>query len=364
MIPSALKETWEEAEKQIDAAENEAALETLRAAWAEHGDTADHANTWKLVGDAKQALGESRQPINRKMLREASNAYQSALKKDAKHRDARRAANALRAKMDGLGIRSSSLPKLIDDGTPTIYGMMAILVIGMLLLTSIKYMPEIKNALHITSESSDDWDATLAIELYPTAAPKTVDSFKDHARNGRYEGIAFHRVIDGFMVQGGDISCGTQPLGSADCSAGTGGYSGIWYGQGQEGDMTTWAMPDEFDCTETPEGSGQWVGTCHAPGMLAMANSGPDTGGSQFYLVDKDSTPSHLNGKHAVFGMATDASTYLGSSIGGIELVDLLSKVPTVGGQAQNADQPLNAPYIHSIDIDGDIAYMRLIIPS
>ncbi|MDP7043313.1 MAG: peptidylprolyl isomerase [Candidatus Thalassarchaeaceae archaeon] len=366
MIPSALKETWEEAEKQIDAGENEAALETLRAAWAEHGDTADHANTWKLVGDAKQAIGESAQPINRKMLREASKAYQSALKKDAKHRDARRASNALRTKMDGLGIRSSTLPKLVDDGTPTIYGMIAILIVGMLLLTSIKYMPEIKHALHLTSESSDDWDATLTLELYPDAAPKTVASFKDNSRNSRYDGIAFHRVIDGFMVQGGDISCGTQPLGSADCSAGTGGYSGIWYGQGQEGDMTTWTMPDEFDCAQAnPEDSSSpWVGTCHAPGMLAMANSGPDTGGSQFYLVDKDSTPSHLNGKHAVFGMATDDSTYLGSSIGGIELIDMLSKVPTIGGDAQNADQPVNPPYIHSIEIDGDVAHMHLIIPS
>ncbi|HJM19661.1 MAG TPA: peptidylprolyl isomerase [Candidatus Thalassarchaeaceae archaeon] len=358
MIPSALKETWEEVEKQIDAGDNEAALESLRGAWAEHGDAAAHANTWKLVGDAKQAIGESAQPINRKMLREASNAYESALKKDPKHRDARRAANALRVKMDGLGIRSSSLPKLVDDGTPTIYGMIAILVVGMLLLTSVKFMPEIKQALGLVNESTDDWDATLVIELYPDAAPKTVDSFKDHSRNGRYDGIAFHRVIDGFMVQGGDISCGSQPLGSASCSAGTGGYSAIWYGQGQESDMTTWQMPDEFDCTETSQGSGQWVGTCHAPGMLAMANSGPSTGGSQFYLVDKDSTPSHLNGKHTVFGMATDDSTYHGSSIGGIELINTLSEVPTTEG-----DQPLNPPYIHSIEIDGDMAYMNLIMP-
>ncbi|MDP6098975.1 MAG: peptidylprolyl isomerase [Candidatus Thalassarchaeaceae archaeon] len=362
MIPSALKDTWEEVEKQIDAGENDAALETLRAAWAEHGDTANHANTWKLVGDAKQALGESSQPINRKMLRDAGKAYQSALQKDAKHRDARRASNALRAKMDGLGIRSSPLPKLIDDGTPTIYGMISILVVGMLLLTSIKFMPEIKQALGLVQESTDDWDATLAIELYPSAAPKTIDSFKDHAHNGRYEGIAFHRVIDGFMVQGGDISCGAQPLGSAGCNAGTGGYSGIWYGQGQEDDITTWSMPDEFDCTQTDTNS-PWVGTCHAPGMLAMANSGPNTGGSQFYLVDKDSTPSHLNGKHTVFGMATDDSTYLGSSIGGIELVNMLSEVPTIGGDEPNADQPSNPPYIHSIEIDGDIAYMHLIMP-
>ncbi|MBT4059336.1 MAG: hypothetical protein HOE69_03410 [Euryarchaeota archaeon] len=356
MIPSGLKDAWEAAEKQIDASEYDDALKTLRSAWSEHGDKADHANTWTLVGDAKQALAEAAEPVNRKMLRDANKAYQSALKKDPKHRNARRASNAIQAKMDGLGIRTSSLPILIDDGTPTIYGMVAILVVGMLLLTSIKYMPEIKAALHLTSESSDDWDATIAIELYPEAAPKTVDSFKDHARNGRYDGIAFHRVIDGFMVQGGDIENGAYPLTGG--GAGTGGYSAIWYGQGDQTDMTTWSMPDEFSCIETPEGSGQWVGACHVPGALSMANSGPNTGGSQFYLVDKDSTPSHLNGAHTVFGMANDDSTYLGSSIGGIELIDKISIVTT-----DEQNKPLNPPYIHSIEIDGDVAYMHLILP-
>tara|TARA_B100001750_G_scaffold247900_1_gene275508 strand:+ start:2884 stop:3957 length:1074 start_codon:yes stop_codon:yes gene_type:complete len=348
MIPDAVKEAWEEAGKQIDSGLNDEALETLRAAWEEHGDSANHANTWKLVGDAKQAIAQSTEPVSKKMLREASNAYQSALKQDSKHRDARRASNAIQIKMDGLGIRKSTLPKLVDDGTPTIYGMIAILVVGMLILTSIKYMPEIKNALSLTSESSDDWDATLVIELYPDAAPKTVASFKDHARNGNYDYIAFHRVIDGFMVQGGDIECSTLPLGSADCNPGTGGYSAFWYGQGVEGNPTTWTIPDEFDPNYR-----------HVPGVLAMANAGADTGGSQFYFVDKDSTPTHLDDKHTVFGIVTDDSTYLGSSINGIELIDMLSLVPKNDG-----DQPLNPPYIHSIEIEGDTALMHLLIPA
>ena len=361
MIPSGLKGAWESAEKQIDAGEYDDALKTLRESWSEHGDKANHANTWTLVGDAKQALADGSSPANRKMLREASKAYQSALKKDPKHRDARRASNALQAKMDGLGIRTSSLPKLIDDGTPTIYGLFSIMLVGMLILTSIKYMPEIKAALHLTSEESSDWDATLAIELDSQAAPKTVDSFKDHARNSRYDGIAFHRVIDGFMVQGGDIENGAYPLTVG--GAGSGGYSAIWYGQGDQNDITTWTIPDEFDCAETSEGSGQWVGTCHAPGALSMANSGPNTGGSQFFIVDKDSTPSHLNGAHTIFGLVTDDSTYLGSGIGGIELVDKISLVPTIGGGGGDADKPLSPPYIHSIEIDGNMAYMHLIIP-
>ena len=202
----------------------------------------------------------------------------------------------------------------------------------------------------------------IVLRLFANESPITVNNFVFLAQQGYYDGVMFHRVIHDFMVQGGDISCGAQPLGSAGCNAGTGGYSGIWYGQGQEDDITTWSMPDEFDCTQTDTNS-PWVGTCHAPGMLAMANSGTNTGGSQFYLVDKDSTPSHLNGKHTVFGMATDDSTYLGSSIGGIELVNMLSEVPTIGGDEPHADQPSNPPYIHSIEIDGDIAYMHLIMP-
>ena len=56
------------------------------------------------------------------------------------------------------------------------------------------------------------------------------------------------------MVQGGDIECSIIPLGTADCSPGTGGYSAFWYGQGIEGDHTTWTMPDEFDPILTAEG--------------------------------------------------------------------------------------------------------------
>ncbi len=347
MIPSGLKDAWSEAGGLIDSGDYQESLVRLRSAWTEHGDKADHANTWTLVGDAKQALAEQSEPVNKKMLREALNAYQSALKKDAKHRDARRASNALQAKMDGMGIRTSGLPKLVDDGTPTLYGMVAIVVVGMLLLTSIKYMPEIKAALGLTAEDSDDWDATLVLDLYPEAAPKTVESFKNHAQNGRFDGIAFHRIIDGFMVQGGDIENGAYPL-TENSAAGTGGYSAIWYGQGNQDDMTTWTMPDEFHPNYV-----------HGPGILSMANSGANTGGSQFFIVDKDSTPSHLDNVHTVFGKVNDDSSYLGSQIDGITLVDKLSEVPTSSG-----DQPDDPPYIHSIEIDGDVAKMHLILPA
>jgi peptidylprolyl isomerase len=112
----------------------------------------------------------------------------------------------------------------------------------------------------------------VEIELYPQHAPLAVANFVGHIESGYYDGLIFHRVIDGFMIQGGD------PLGT-----GTGGQS-IW---GKP-------FPDEF----TEELRFDKVG------MLAMANSGPTTNGSQFFITT--SKPNWLNGKHTIFGVVVD----------------------------------------------------------
>ncbi len=105
--------------------------------------------------------------------------------------------------------------------------------------------------------------------LHHTKAPCTAQNFIDLAEDGFYDGLCFHRVIDGFMLQGG-------------CPKGT-GTGGPGY-----------AFADEFA-----------RGLSHdAPGILSMANSGPHTNGSQFF-VTLAPTP-HLNRKHAVFGKVTD----------------------------------------------------------
>jgi cyclophilin family peptidyl-prolyl cis-trans isomerase len=178
---------------------------------------------------------------------------------------------------------------------------------------------------------------TFVLELLPKYAPKTVASFTNHVENGRYNGTAFHRVIDNFMIQGGDIECGLSPLNSnSGCNPGTGGYSAIWYEQGEQNQPTTWTMPDEFDAELT-----------HIPYALSMANSGANTGGSQFFIVDKDSTPSWLNEKHSVFG----------NVVVGYEEIDYISQVQTDAG-----DRPLDEVVIIGmeiiewppIDTDGD----------
>ena len=109
---------------------------------------------------------------------------------------------------------------------------------------------------------------TIEIELYAEAAPNTVNNFVFLAEQGYYDGIAFHRVIPNFMIQGGD------PTGS---------------GSGGPG----YRFEDEFDGNPHT----------HQTGSLSMANAGPNTNGSQFFICH--GPQPHLDGKHTVFGKVT-----------------------------------------------------------
>jgi peptidyl-prolyl cis-trans isomerase B (cyclophilin B) len=108
----------------------------------------------------------------------------------------------------------------------------------------------------------------IEIQLYPEHAPKTVNNFVFLAQEGFYDGISFHRVIDNFMVQGGD------PTGS---------------GRGGPG----YRFEDETRGNPLR----------HETGVLSMANAGPNTNGSQFFITH--SPQAHLDGKHTVFGKVT-----------------------------------------------------------
>ena len=120
----------------------------------------------------------------------------------------------------------------------------------------------------------------IELELFPDEAPKTVENFTKLAREGFYDGLKFHRVIPDFMIQGG-------------CPEGTG--SG---GPGYQ-------FEDEFNEHKVERGA------------LAMANAGPNTNGSQFFIVTTEAAP-WLDGKHTVFGRVTD----------GMDVVDAIAEAP------------------------------------
>src|ERR671921_2341903 len=136
----------------------------------------------------------------------------------------------------------------------------------------------------------------IEVELFDEDAPKTVENFRKLASDGFYDGVIFHRVIKDFMIQGGD------PTGT-----GTGGPG--------------YTFEDEINDHKIVRGA------------LAMANAGPNTNGSQFFIVTKDSAP-WLDGKHTVFGQVTS----------GMDVVDKLEALPTDG-----RDRPQEPAGIESI---------------
>ena len=120
---------------------------------------------------------------------------------------------------------------------------------------------------------------TIVAELYPAEAPKTVENFEKLANSGFYDGVKFHRVIQEFVVQGGDPLSRDLPAG--DRRFGPGG-------------------PGWHIACETAGNPHK-----HAVGALSMAHAGKDTGGSQFFMVLSESNTRHLNGVHTVFGQIT-----------------------------------------------------------
>jgi cyclophilin family peptidyl-prolyl cis-trans isomerase len=143
---------------------------------------------------------------------------------------------------------------------------------------------------------------TVKVELFEDRAPETVGNFIKLAESGFYDGVVFHRVIDGFMIQGGD------PNGT-----GTGGPG--------------YTIPDEFHQKLRHD----------APGVLSMANAGPNTGGSQFFIT-LAATP-WLNDRHAVFGRVTD----------GMDVVEAIGAVKTGRG-----DRPVEEVRMERVLIERD----------
>ncbi|EAD8855870.1 peptidylprolyl isomerase [Listeria monocytogenes] len=169
---------------------------------------------------------------------------------------------------------------------------------------------------------------TIRIKLFPEIAPKTVENFVTHSKNGYYDGLIFHRVIPEFMIQGGDPD-----------GRGTGGES-IW-GESFEDEFSTEAF--------------------NLRGALSMANAGPNTNGSQFFIVQKPDMPADMLGQMEQAGFPVEIieaykqggtpwldgrHTVFGHVIEGMDVVDEIANLPT-GIQ----DKPVNDVVIEKINI-------------
>jgi len=139
---------------------------------------------------------------------------------------------------------------------------------------------------------------TIVLELFDDDAPKTVANFRELAERGFYDGLIFHRIIPDFMIQGG-------------CPQGT-GTGGPGY-----------TFEDEINQHKVERGK------------LAMANAGPNTNGSQFFIVTIDAAP-WLDGKHTVFGEVTE----------GMDVVDRIE-----GTETDARDRPVNEVRIESVEL-------------
>ncbi len=152
-----------------------------------------------------------------------------------------------------------------------------------------------------TMENGD----VMKAELYPEVAPNTVNNFISLVKKGFYDGLIFHRIIEGFMIQGGD------PEGSG---MGGPGYSikGEFNINGFENDLK------------------------HTKGVLSMARSQhPDSAGSQFFIMHENAP--HLDGQYAAFGMLTE----------GVDVLNSIASVPT-----DWSDRPRNPQIMKTVTVE------------
>ena len=145
-------------------------------------------------------------------------------------------------------------------------------------------------------------EGDIVIQLFADKAPTIVDNFVNLAKAGKYDGTIFHRVIEDFMIQGGDY----------ENFNGTGGQAFV-------GGM----IADEFG-----------EGLSHVKGTLSMANRGPNTNGSQFFIMHGEAP--HLDGRHAIFGQVTD----------GMDIVDNIATTETA-----LQDRPVEDIVVETIEI-------------
>ena len=344
-VPERLQKAWDEANSLIENGNPEKALDALRdVAWSECKNDSQRAQTSRYAADAGTLWGEIDANSQKKRWQKAYKNYKTALDFDPKDKETRRRMNKLASMMDENAISVNSGFQMFNEGNPTPIGLMAIVVAIFVFLASFKVVTDaidpdgigLWNAINgentpndlingtvileisYVNQNDERVDVSIEILLKPIDAPIHVENFLKLTNDFRYDNTQLHRIIDDFMIQGGDI----------DHMSGMGGYAGKWFGycNGQvsaspdDCDLSDWTIPDET--------SKENMGLLHHPCTISMAKtSAPNTGGSQFFLIPGDSEPHHLDGVHTVFG----------EIVSGCEHVTAISEI-----QTGSDDKPVN----------------------
>ncbi|MGB1818453.1 MAG: peptidylprolyl isomerase [Candidatus Poseidoniaceae archaeon] len=344
-------EAWEKAEKALKKGQPNKALDLLREA----DPNGEHANTLRIAGSSVWELAKKSK--SRSEYRQAAGLLRDAVKANSRDKTSGSAYNSLLNEMQDLGISEYRIPPLFSSGTPTPFGLMAILGVLVVGLGGLKVFTDNVNDNALTGDvlmevSWTDRDGVdhagkIWISLDDSNAPMHAESFRINVNEGRYDGVIFHRIVDNFMIQGGDF----------ENNDGTGGHAGKFFGYCKTGtgveqtdscsdDETKWVVPAEF-------------GETHDAGVIAAArSSNENSAGSQFYLVDSTGA-KNLDGQYSAFGMAYKGEID-GVETTGIDVIDAISQVECQSPDGVCSDQsqsnPTGSPKsVHPVTIDSAI---------
>lgn len=358
MADEKIAEGWKDVEKLLTKGKTNGALDILRKIDPD----GKEATTLRLAGQA--TFMQASKSNSSSDYRKAAKLLRDAVKMNPRDKQSSALYNQILNEMQDNSISETIFPRLTNDGTPTPAGLFAIVAALLIILAAIQFVQtddEFEDAEAVmritwTDDSGILHDEKITIALHRAEAPIHVENFILLAEDGKYDNVIFHRVINEFMIQGGDF----------ELNSGAGGYTAKWYGYcngkttNSEGveytaetcQLNQWSLPSEHT-----------NGLRHGVGSLAAAHAGLNTDGSQFYIVPSDSDPCWLDGDqeqapngaggcvenknkdcsssscHTVYGTVTD----------GLEYIDAISKINT----GQN-DKPSYDVTIVSIEITDD----------
>ena len=348
MADDALTEAWEKAAKDITKGKNEGALQTLRGADPQ----AIEPMTARLVGEATWNIAKAND--SKSDYRKAAMFLREASKKNPKDKKTSSLYNKLLNEMQDKRISETVIPRMFNNGGPTLAGIVMIFggfLVVLAILSSVNNtgsttQSNVVMEISWTDTNNVDHTGKIWIEFYDDETPMHAESFRANAEADRYDGTIFHRIVDGFMIQGGDFENGD----------GTGAHAGEFFGWCDQGmgnfaetdecrtDMTKWVIPAEF-------------GQTHEPGTIAAARSqNENSAGGQFYLVDSDGA-YNLDGSYTAFGKAYKGEID-GSSTSGVEVIDAISQVGCGPSQTVCTDNnklstfPVTVESVELIDAD------------